>query len=48
MNEEHRIKELGYSDPYDALVEDSTIIDDDGDSYDDASFADFLNSGNDF
>jgi hypothetical protein len=37
-----------YYDPYEALVEDPTIFDDDEDSYDDASFADFLNSGNDF
>jgi hypothetical protein len=45
--EEQQIEELIYGDFVDSLVEDPTILDEE-DLYDDASFGDFLNSGNDF
>jgi hypothetical protein len=45
--EDRQIEELNHFDPVEALIEDPTILDDE-DLYDDASFGDFMNSGNDF
>jgi hypothetical protein len=43
-----QIEELSYFDPYELLSEDNTIIDEDDYGYDDSSFNDYMNSGNDF
>lgn len=47
--EELQIEELTYFDPFETLMEDPTILDEDVDLYDDSTcFDSFLNSGNDF
>lgn len=43
-----QIEELVWVDPYDSLAEDSTIMDEEEYSYDDASFGELMSSGNDF
>jgi hypothetical protein len=46
--ESQQIEELNHFDPYEMLSEDPTILDEDEDRYDDASFSEMLNSTNDF
>lgn len=43
-----QIEELRYFDAFETLMEDPTILDDDENFYDDASFDSFIASSNDF